>query len=130
LRTALARFLVILHAYREASVLRILTAFVLATAVVGCGPRQVQIETGTPTSNEVALRVTNNLSQGVNVYISGGGTTDIFVKQIGANSSEWVPLRGFSVGSTVTLRARTVDGARTYHKDNIVLENMYEWRVP
>ncbi|MGI9141516.1 MAG: hypothetical protein ACR2GJ_10445 [Gemmatimonadaceae bacterium] len=111
--------------------LRILTAFVLVTAVVGCGPRQVQIETGTPTSSrEVALRVTNNLSQAVNVYISGGGTTDIFVKQIGANSSEWVPVQGFSAGSTVTLRARTVDGARTYHKDNIVLENMYEWRVP
>ena len=114
----------------EAIVLRILAALVFATAAVGCGPRQVQIETGATTSNEVALRVTNNLSQAVNVYISGGGSTDIFVKQIGANSSEWVPVQGFSVGSMVTLRARTVDGARTYHKDNIVLENMYEWRVP
>ena len=110
--------------------LRILTAIVFATAAAGCGPRQVQVETGTPTSNEVALRVTNNLSQAVNVYISGGGTTYIFVKQIGANSSEWVPVQGFSAGSVVTLRARTVDGARTYHKHNVVLENMYEWRVP
>lgn len=110
--------------------LRILTAVVIAVTAAGCGPRQVQIETGTPTSNEVALRVTNNLSQAVNVYISGGGTTDVFVKQIGANSSEWVPVQGFSVGSVVTLRARTVDGARTYSKDNVVLENMYEWRVP
>lgn len=110
--------------------LRILTAVVFAVTVAGCGPRQVQIETGATTSNEVALRVTNNLSQAVNVYISGGGTTDVFVKQIGANSSEWVPVQGFSVGSVVTLRARTVDGARTYHKDNVVLENMYEWRVP
>lgn len=111
--------------------LRILTAVVvLAVAAVGCGPRQVQIETGAQTSSEVALRVTNNLSQAVNVYISGSGTTDVFVKQVGANSSEWVPVQGFSVGSVVTLRARTVDGARTYHKDNVVLENMYEWRVP
>ena len=110
--------------------LRILTAVVFAVAAVGCGPRQVQIETGATTSNEVALRVTNNLSQAVNVYISGGGTTDVFVKQIGANSSEWVPVQGFAVGSVVTLRARTVDGARTYTKDNVVLENMYEWRVP
>ena len=110
--------------------LRILTAVVFAVAAAGCGPRQVQVETGAPTSNEVALRVTNNLSQAVNVYISGSGTTDVFVKQIGANSTEWVPVQGFRVGSTVTLRARTVDGARTYHKDNVVLENMYEWRVP
>lgn len=110
--------------------LRILAAIAFAATVAGCGPRQVQVETGTPASNEVALRVTNNLSQGVNVYISGGGTTDVFVKQIGANSSEWVPVRGFSVGSVVTLRARTVDGARTYSKDSVTLENMYEWRVP
>lgn len=110
--------------------LRLLTAVVFAVAAVGCGPRQVQIETGASTSNEVALRVTNNLSQAVNVYISGGGTTDVFVKEIGANSSEWVPVQGFSAGSVVTLRARTVDGARTYTKDNVVLENMYEWRVP
>ena len=110
--------------------LRILTAVVFAVTAAGCGPRQVQIETGASTSNEVALRVTNNLSQAVNVYISGGGTTDVFVKQIGANSSEWVPVQGFTVGSVVTLRARTVDGARTYTKDNVVLENMYEWRVP
>lgn len=110
--------------------LRILAAIAFATAAAGCGPRQVQVETGTPTTNEVALRVTNNLSQAVNVYISGGSTTDVFVKQIGANSSEWVPVQGFSVGSVVTLRARTVDGARTYSKDNVVLENMYEWRLP
>lgn len=110
--------------------LRILAAFAFATVAVGCAPRQVQVETGTATTNEVALRVTNNLSQAVNVYISGGGTTDVFVKQIGANSSEWVPVQGFSAGSIVTLRARTVDGARTYSKDNVRLENMYEWRVP
>lgn len=110
--------------------LRILAAIAFAGAAVGCGPRQVQVETGTPTTSEVALRVTNNLSQAVNVYISGGSTTDIFVKQIGANSSEWVPVQGFSAGSVVTLRARTVDGARTYSKTNVVLENMYEWRVP
>lgn len=110
--------------------LRILAAIVLTTATVGCAPRQVQVETGTPANSEVALRVTNNLSQAVNVYISGGSTTDIFVKQIGANSAEWVPVQGFSAGSIVTLRARTVDGARTYHKDNIRLESMYEWRVP
>lgn len=109
---------------------RILTAIIVATAVLGCGPRQVQVETGTPTTNEVALRVTNNLSQAVNVYISGGSTTDVFVKQIGANSSEWVPVQGFSKGSLVTLRARTVDGTRTYQKDSVVLEAMYDWRVP
>ncbi|MGI8620080.1 MAG: hypothetical protein ACR2L6_13480 [Gemmatimonadaceae bacterium] len=111
--------------------LRILTAVVFATAAAGCGPRQVQVETGTSTSSrEVALRVTNNLSQAVNVYISGGGTSDVFVKQIGANSSEWVPVQGFSAGAIVTLRARTVDGVRTYQKDNVMLESMYEWRVP
>lgn len=111
--------------------LRILAAVVFAATAAGCAPRVVEVETGSPTSSrEVALRVTNNLSQAVNVYVSGGAASDIFVKQIGANSSEWVPVQGFSVGSIVTLRARTVDGSRTYHKDNVALENMYEWRVP
>jgi len=30
----------------------------------------------------------------------------------------------------VTLKARTVDGTRTYTRDNITLASSYDWRVP
>ena len=114
---------------------RILAVAIGVMTIAGCGPRRVEVETGPATSGEVSLRVTNNLSQAVNIYIAGGtGTStagsEVFVKQIAANTSEWVPVRGYSEGASVTLRARTVDGARTYSRDNVVLQNMYEWRVP
>lgn len=106
---------------------QILLAAVLFTATA-CGPRQVLVTTGAQPASEVSLRVTNNLSQAVNIYIRSG-SSDIFVKQISANTVEWVPIEGFRPGTTVTLVARPVSGSPTYSQ-TVVLEQSVEWRVP
>jgi len=98
-------------------------------ALAACSGRQVEVKTGPEPAADVALHVTNNLSQAVNVYVVSG-TNDIFLKQVAANSVEHIPISGIAAGSTVNLRAATVDGTRTYTKNNITLASMYEWRLP
>ncbi|HEU4938801.1 MAG TPA: hypothetical protein VFT39_20270 [Vicinamibacterales bacterium] len=107
----------------------LIASLALAVAVMGCGPRQVEVSTGPQPAADVSIRLTNNLTQAVNLYVTSGGT-DVFLKQVGANSVEVVPVRGLSAGTTVTLKARTVDGTRTYTRDNVYLAANYEWRVP
>jgi DUF4097 and DUF4098 domain-containing protein YvlB len=94
-----------------------------------CGPRQVEVTSGAQPAADVSIRFTNNLTQAVNLYVTSGGT-DVFLKQVSANSVEVVPVRGITAGTTVTLKARTVDGTRTYSRDNVYLGANYEWRVP
>jgi len=102
-------------------------------ASTGCsmfgGGRQVEVRTGPQISSEVAINLTNNLTQAVNFYIVSG-STDIFVKQVGSNSTEHIPVQGVAAGSTVNLKAVTVDGTRTYTRDNVVLSSLYEWKLP
>lgn len=105
-----------------------LFALTLATTTA-CGPRQVEVTTGPQPAADVSIRFTNNLTQAVNLYVSTGGT-DVFLKQVAAGSVEVVPVRGLAAGQTATLKARTVDGVRTYSRDNIYLSSNYEWRVP
>lgn len=107
----------------------LIASLALAVAVMGCGPRHVEVSTGPQPAADVSIRLTNNLTQAVNLYVTSGGT-DVFLKQVGANSVEVVPVRGLSAGTTVTLKARTVDGTRTYTRDNVYLAANYEWRVP
>ena len=108
-------------------------AFVLLTALTisatACGPRQVEVTTGAQPAADISIRFTNNLTQAVNLYVTSGGT-DIFLKQVAASSVEVVPLHGITAGQVVTLKARTVDGTRTYSRDNVSLAANYEWRVP
>jgi len=104
-------------------------ALVLATTTSACAGRQVEVTTGPARAADVSIRFTNNLTQGVNLYVTSGGT-DIFLKQVSSNTVENVPVLGLPAGSTVTLKARTVDGTRTYTRDNIYLAANYEWRVP
>ena len=101
----------------------------IALTLTACGPRQVEVTTGPAPAADVSVRLTNNLSQAVNLYVTSGGT-DVFLKQVAANGVEVVPVRGIAAGTTVTLKARTVDGTRTYTRDNIYLSANYEWRVP
>src|SRR5262245_39558244 len=82
----------------------------LAFAIVvsnGCGPRQAQVRTA-PTAAEATIHFTNNLSQAVNVYVVQAGT-ETFVRQVAANTTENLPVRGIALGSQVLLRAVTVD---------------------
>lgn len=97
--------------------------------VSACAGRQVEVTTGPEPAADVGIHMTNNLSQAVNVYVTTGGT-DMLLKQVAANATEHIPVRGIGAGTTVTLKAVTVDGTRTYRRQDIVLTSMYEWRVP
>lgn len=99
------------------------------TATTACAGRQVEVTTGPEPAANVAIHLTNNLSQAVNVYVTTGGT-DMLIKQVAANSTEHLPVRGIGAGTNVTLKAVTVDGTRTYTRKDITLTTMYEWRVP
>ena len=109
--------------------MRVLMVPLAMLALAACGGRQVEVRTGPEPAADVALHVTNNLSQAVNVYVVSGGN-DIFVKQVAANSVEHVPVSGVPAGATVNLRAVTVDGTRTYTKSSVTMSSMYEWRLP
>jgi len=104
-------------------------ALIVAASTSACGPRQVEVTTGAQPAADVSIRFTNNLTQAVNLYVTSGGT-DVFLKQVAASTVEVVPVRGLATGTTVTLKARTVDGTRTYTRDNIYLAANYDWRVP
>ena len=111
---------------------RVLFALALAAGGVGaeaCGPRRVEVAAGESGPVAAQLAVTNTLSQAVNVYVVSDGA-ETFVRQIGANASETVPVRGVAAGSTVTLRAVPVDGRDAYTRPNVVLSGTYSWRLP
>jgi hypothetical protein len=100
----------------------------LAVATAGCGPRNVEVGTA-PSRPETNVRVTNTLGQAVNVYVLSGDN-EIFLRQVPANSEARLPVPGVASGSTVRLRAVTIDGSRTYTSDSVVLQGTYPWRVP
>ncbi len=98
-------------------------------SISACAGRKVEVTTGPQPAADISVRFTNNLSQAVNVYVTAGGS-DVFLKQVSANTVELLPVAGISAGTTVTLKARTVDGTRTYTRENVYLATNYEWRVP
>ena len=101
----------------------------LMMAISACGPRQASVRTA-PTTAEATIHFTNNLSQPVNVYVVQGGN-ETFVRQVGANTTENLPVRGIALGSQVLLRAVTVDNKSQFDTQNpITLTSTYTWRVP
>lgn len=103
--------------------------FAVLITAAACAGRQVEVTTGREPAADVGIHLTNNLSQAINVYVTTGGT-DMLLKQVAANSTEHLPVRGISAGTNVTLKAVTVDGTRTYTRKDVALGTMYEWRVP
>lgn len=109
---------------------RIYAAFVaLGIALTACGPRQVEVRTAPTTQSQLQLRVSNNLTQAVNVYVTQGGI-DTFLRQVSGNATEMVPVQGVSPGTTVTLKAVTIDGSRTFTRANVSLTGTYNFPVP
>lgn len=102
---------------------------VVAFATVACGPRQVEVRTAPTQATQVSIQVQNTLNQAVNVYVNSGGT-DTFIRQVAANSTVTVPVQGFAPGSTVTLKAVTVDGVHTYTRNNVALTGTYTFPLP
>ncbi|HXC25024.1 MAG TPA: hypothetical protein VNU46_03850 [Gemmatimonadaceae bacterium] len=106
-----------------------MTAVLLLAGTLACGPRPVDVQTGQAPATEVSLHVTNNLSQAVNVYVVNGGS-DVFLKQVNANSDLSMTVPGIPSGTAVTLKATAADGSRTYTRENVTLSGTYEWQVP
>lgn len=107
----------------------VVMAVLLLSSVVACGPRRVEVETAPMPASDVSLRVTNNTSSAVNVYVTTGGN-DLYVAQVPANSTTLSPVTGVAAGSTVTIKAVAVDGTRTYTRENVQLAGTYDWQVP
>jgi hypothetical protein len=108
---------------------RLLVSAVVIVAICGCTPRQVEVRTAPTQQSAVAVQVKNDVNQAVNVYVTLNGT-DTFLRQVGANSSATIPVQGFAPGSTVGLKAVTVDGQRTYSRSNVVLSGTYVFPLP
>jgi hypothetical protein len=97
--------------------------------VAACGPRQVEVRTAPTQTAEVAIQFTNNLSRAVNVYVNSGGS-DLFVRQVPANTSDHLPVPGVSAGTVVTLKATPVDGSQGYAKAGVTMTQLVTWGVP
>jgi len=97
--------------------------------VAACGPRQVEVRTAPTQSADVAIHFTNNLSQAVNVYVNSGGS-DLFVRQVAANTTEHLPVPGIRSGTVVTLKATPVDGSNQYSRSGVTMTETVTWRVP
>jgi len=111
---------------------RFCAALGLAVAVgmsSGCGPRQASVRTA-PTAAEATIHFTNNLPQAVNVYVVQNGA-ETFVRQVGANTTENLPVRGIPLGSSVSLRAVSIDNKSQFDTPNpFALTSTYTWKVP
>ena len=104
--------------------------FALAIAsVAACGPRRVEVRTAPPQPPQQAIHLTNGLGQAVNVYVNYNGN-DQFIQQVRANTALRLPVSGIPNGATVTLKAVTIDGTRTYTIQNVVLNGTYNFTVP
>ncbi len=101
----------------------------VAMLSMAASSRQVTVETAPAAAVEVSLKVTNNASQAVTVYVTYAGT-ELTLRSVAAGSTELVPVRGVPAGSTVRLRATLADGSRSYTRDGVVLNGVFEWQVP
>ena len=104
-------------------------ATILALLAAACGPRQVEVRTAPTEQSAVAIQVNNTLAKAVNVYVTLNGT-DTFLRQVSAKSQASIPVQGFAAGSSVTLKAVTIDGVDTYSKQNVVLNGTYVFPLP
>ena len=106
-------------------------ALLLASGGVlaACSPRQVDVRTAPTQATAVSLQVNNTLSQAVNVYVTVGGS-DTFLRQVGGNSTATIPVQGIATGTTVSLKAVTVDGSKTYSRSNVTLSGTYVFPLP
>ena len=104
-------------------------ALALATATA-CGGRAVEVRTAPTAASQLSVQVTNNLSQAVNIYATATGSSELFLRQVPANTVEKVPVQGVANGTKVTFKAVTVDGSRTYQSRDVALTGLFVWSVP
>jgi hypothetical protein len=109
--------------------MRGLLAGMLLAATVACGKRQVNVETAPKAAAATTLHFSNNDNSAVNVYVVNNGS-DLFLKQVAANSTEDLPVAGVTAGTQVRLKATRTDGSKTYTSDPMALNATTTWRVP
>jgi hypothetical protein len=111
--------------------MRALVAGMLLLVTAACGGRKVKVETAPKPSGPAAVVVhfTNNDNNAVNVYVVNQGS-DLFLKQVAANSTEDLPVAGVASGTQVRLKATRTDGSKTYTSDPMALNAATTWRVP
>ena len=107
---------------------KLMLAMCLAVTGAACS-RKVEVQTAPSVASQVQLKVTNTASQAVSVYVTAGGS-EMFIKQVAANSTETLSVPGVAAGSTVRLRAMLADGSRSYTREGVQLNGTFEWRVP
>lgn len=109
-----------------------LVGVLVALTAAACGPRQVEVRTGQPDASQVALAVTNNLSQAVNVYVQYQGS-EMLVGTVAGGSSQQLGIPNVPSGASVLISARTQDGRSTYRAQRgnpITITGTYTWQVP
>jgi hypothetical protein len=101
-------------------------------AASACGGRQVEVRTAPPpaAAAEQAVTVTNNLSQAVNISVTAAGSSELFLRQVPANTVERIVVQGIAHGASVTFKAVTADGSRTYQSRSTLLNGTFPWPVP
>ena len=101
----------------------------MLVSLVACGPRQVEVRTAPTQTAEVTIAFTNNLSKAVQVFVNTGGS-DMFVRQVAANTTEHLAVPGVRVGTKADLKALPVDGSSGYTRSGVTLTESVTWRVP
>ena len=105
-------------------------ALAIVASTAACGPRQAEVGSAPSQSPQISIQVRNNLAQAVNVYVNMGGANDTFLQQVAGNSTVNVPVPGVAPGTTVTLRAVTLDGGKTYTRDRATLNTGFTFSLP
>lgn len=105
----------------------VLTGLLLAG--VACGPRQAEVRTSPSQPSGLSVQVANTLGQPVNVYVTLSGT-DTFLGQIPARTNQNLSVPGLAPGTSVNLKAVTVDGTHTYARTNVALSGAYPFSIP
>lgn len=100
-----------------------------AATLTACGPRKVEVRTAPTAAAQATVEVQNKLTQGVNVYVVQNGNKT-FLRQVAANATERIPVQGIAAGTTVGLEATTIDGVRTYSRQNVTLNGNVVFPLP
>ena len=99
-------------------------------AVTGCvrrapGERRTPCPVRVPLSRFASRTTTTAPSTSV---VTQG--TDMFLKQVAANSTEDLPVANVAEGTQVRLKATRTDGSKTYTSDPMALNAATTWKVP
>lgn len=108
---------------------RVLIASLSAALLTAACHRQVEVRTSTAPQSQSSVQVNNDLTQAVNVSVVMNGN-ETFLRQVAAKSSATVPVQGYAAGSAVTLKAVTVDGVRTFSRQNVVINGTFVFPLP